>query len=338
MAKFKKISLNIKAETLENLIMAYLSGYAPTRASAGEECNVSKMTSGKVANALIQSGFMNERQFSNDGKKPCFHLFCKDGVRILIIDLSSSAFKMSIVNSYGEAKFHTEYDYDASISPDDNLNIFFSRYSHKVKHAGYSFCAISVITPDKPDLITKDLHPSKEYINRQVIAYFGKIPASHLTLSETISESIKFKVHSDHLTFENISYIFIGRHISAFHIHQNGSITVCSPTALFPDIANKLSTLHTLMTKASSDELFVRIAHFMGCAFSPSYILLESDVLSPDSTTEELLIRRFRLSGQTAPNVYFKNNFYPLCTLGAVRHTLFKVIKRYVINDRSQNT
>ena len=90
MPKFKRIGLDLKAETLNKLIFSYLSGYAPTRASVAKSCSVSEMTSGKAARALIDSGFMCERKYSSDGKRPCFHLFCNDGVRVLVIDLSSS--------------------------------------------------------------------------------------------------------------------------------------------------------------------------------------------------------------------------------------------------------
>ena len=342
MPKFKRIGLDLKAETLNKLIFSYLSGYAPTRASVAKSCSVSEMTSGKAARALIDSGFMCERQYSSDGKRPCFHLFCNDGVRVLVIDLSSSVFKMSIVSPYGDVKFQTEYEYDTEISHMDNLNIFFSRHSANVKKSRYSFCAISVIYADIPvsrtTMMSYGFLPditSKEHIADLIHSEFGKYPASHMTVSDAILSSLKFKAHGDIIEPRGLSYIFIGRHISAFHIHADGAVTVCSPEPLFPNICRKLFTDHMLTEKSVSDSIFVQLAHFMGCAFSPSHIFLESDILSPDDTTAELLCQRFALSGLNAPTVSFKDNSPPLRLVGASRETLFSVIKRYVLpNNR----
>ncbi|MGM9644493.1 MAG: hypothetical protein ACI3X1_05340 [Eubacteriales bacterium] len=342
MPKFKRIGLDLKAETLDKLIFSYLSGYAPTRASVAESCSVSEMTAGKAARALIESGFMCERQYSSDGKRPCFHLFCNEGVRVLVIDLSSSAFKMSIVSPYGDIKFHTEYEYDTEISHADNLNVFFSRHSMNVKKSGYSFCAISVIYADipvsRPGMSVYGFLPnisSEEHIANLVHSEFGKYPASHMTVSDAILNSLKFKAYGNTIDPCGLSYIFIGRHISAFHIHGDGSVTVCSPESLFPDIAGKLFTDHMLTEKNVSDAIFVQLAHFMGCAFSPSHIILESDILSPDDTTAELLWRKFALSGLNTPTVSFKDNSRPLRLVGASRKTLFSVIKRYVLPNNT---
>lgn len=341
MPKFKKVGVDLKAETLNKLIFSYLSGCAPTRASVAKSCSVSEMTSGKAARALIDSGFMCERQYSSDGNRPCFHLFCNEGVRVLVIDLSSSAFKMSIVSSYGDVRFQTEYEYDTSISYIDNFNIFFSRHSTNIKKSRYSFCAISVIYADVPtsraEMSAYGFLPSisyREQIANLVHSEFGKYPASHMTVSEAVLNSLKYKAHGDFIEAYELSYVFIGRHISAFHIHRNGTVTVCSPEPLFPDICRYLFTDYILTDKTVSDAIFVQLAHFMGCAFSPSHIFLESDILSPDDTTSELLMRRFAASGLFTPTVCFKDSMRPLRLVGASRETLFSIIKRYVLPNR----
>ena len=338
MAKYKNIKLNMRSDTLEKLIMAYLSGYAPSRASAAEMCSVSKVTSGKVANALLNSGFMTERIFACGGGRPSAHLFFRVSANILLVDLSSSVFKISICNALGQIKFHAEHEYDTSISPDDNLNIFISRCGIRAKKSNHSFNAISVIYADinsraclENDFVCARLPQisDTDYISNVVYDIFGMRPIKNLTVSETISEAIRFKAHG--ITADSgISYVFIGDHISLFHVYPNSSVTVCSPQTLLDDDERKSLSLYGNMTKDDADRLFIRLCSFMGAAFSPSSILLESDKFSPDRETSEKIIKKFALANQNPPIIYTKSNKFPLCVIGAVRSTLFKLVKNYI--------
>lgn len=338
MAKYKKIKLNMRSDTLEKLIMAYLSGYAPSRASAAEMCSVSKVTSGKVANALLNSGFMTERIFACGGGRPSAHLFFRASANVLIVDLSSSVFKMSICNALGQIKFHAEHEYDTSISPDDNLNIFLSRCGTCAKKSNHSFLAISVVYADgnsrtylENGFVCAHLPQisDKEYIAKSVYDIFGKSPIKHIKVSETISEAIRFKAH-DKTADGGISYVFIGDHLSLFHVYPDSSVTVCSPQTLLDDDEKKSLSLYGNMTKEDTDRLFVRMCSFMVAAFSPSSILLESDKVFHDRETSEKIIGRFALANQNPPIIYTKSNKFPLCVIGAVRSTLFTIIKKYI--------
>ncbi len=332
MTKIKKIELNMRQDNLEKLLFSYLSGYAPSRASVAKACSVSSMTSGKVANALLRSGFMVERVFSSDGCRQCSHLFCRANANVLIIDISSSIFKMSIANAYGEIKFHGEYEYTTELFPDDNLNIFLSRCGTAAMRSSRGFFAIAVIYADNDQSGYTGAHlpliSDKESVSHAVFDIFGKRPTSHITISQAISEAIRFKAHGD--ISGGISYIFVGDHLSLFHVYENGSVTVCAAHAMLGRADIELLSTPHYMTGEDADRIFVDLCNIMGAAFSPSAILLESDVFSPDADTVEKIIRRFALSAQNPPRVYAKDNEFPLCLIGTVRSTLFKVIKRYI--------
>ncbi len=337
MPRYKRIELNIRAERLDGLIRSYLSGHAPTRQSAAMACSVSEATSGKVARALIDSGFMTERQFLCDGSRPAFHLFCRENANILLIDLSSSVFKMSIVSLYGEVKFSAALEYDPSLFPEENIELLLSRCGMRARSSRVGFCAISVIYADENSLsyLEGGSVPARlprtsdqDYITRAVHSIFGKNPISHLTISGAICEALKFKAHGDTVTNNGISYVFIGNHISLFHIHNQGSVTVCSPQALIRDGEREL--LLGGMKKEEADSLFLKLSILMAATFSPSAIILESDTASPDEHTEELLLSKAAALGIAPPMIYYKNLGSSLSYIGAARSSLFSVIKRYI--------
>ncbi len=340
MPKYKKIKINVKKDTIDRLIEAYLSGYAPSRRTAAEECSVSVMTSGKVASALVDSGFMTERVFTKKGESSCSHLFCRENASIMIADISSSTFKMTIMNSSGETKYESHYYYDSSVSRAENLNIFLSRHGTNAISSRRGFCSIAVIYADEKALsyleneeMSAVLPPisSKAYVSDAIYQVFGKRPAAHFTVSQAICEALKFKLHGDTVLTNGISYIFIGSHLSLFHIFPNGSVNICAPQNLLDESDRKLLR-RSILHKNDVDRILVKLADFMGAAFSPSSILLESDMFAPSDETIEIIAKRFALSGLKVPLIYFKNTAYPLCNLGAVRSTLCTIIKRYVIS------
>ncbi len=339
MARYKKIKLNMRKENIDKLVLAFLSGYAPSRMSVANECNVSSATSGKVANALIESGFMVEKTFSRNGESSRAHLFCRECASILLIDLSSSVFCIKIINSLGEVKFRASYNYDPSVGPLDNLYIFISRHGERVRKSGHGFCAISVMYADENSLeylendYIKCSLPrisDKAVVTQAVYDIFGKKPASHLTVSKAICEAIRFKLHGDMEVIGGISYIFIGSHVSIFHIYENMSVAVCSPKVILDTFETAPFSPHKYISSIKAEQLFVRLADFMGAAFSPSSILLESDTFVLSGETAQMITRKFSLFTNKSPNIYTKNASNPLRELGAVRSTLYSIISRYV--------
>ena len=330
----------MRAELSERLIRAYLSDNAPSRTSVCESTGVSKATASKVANALIESGFMCEKLFSLDRiQRPRLHLFLKDTVRILLIDLSAPRFKMSILSSDASTLFDALYSYDSSIPFDDNLNIFLSRCGLQVKHTGYSFSAISVLyadtdhknaTLDRPYQAVLPSIRQKDTISNAVREILGKAPTTHLTVSDSICEAMRFGGQGNDRS-NGASYIFIGSRLLAFHVHPDGTKTVCSPERLLSE-GEKISLRQPhLSSKEDTDGIFIRLCRFMDAAFSPSAILIESDIHTPDEITAKRISRDFALSGYNAPLISARcDSAKDLHIVGVLRHTVYTLVNHYI--------
>ena len=341
MRSFRKIKLNMRPDLLDKLILAYLSDNAPSRTSVCENTGVCKASASKVANALIESGFMCERLFSlTRNERPRLHLFLRDTVRILLIDLSNPRFKMSIISNEASPIFESVYNYDSSINFDDNLNIFLSRCGLAVKHSEHRFCAISVLYADQEQANAirgtafQARIPSirqKDVVSRAVYEIFRKMPDTHLTVSDALCESIRFNVKGSTI-LNGSSYLFVGSKLLAFHLYKDGSKAVCSPEKLLTaDEKNVLSQPH-LMTKEDIDDLFVKLCGFMDAAFSPSNVVLESDIHIPDDITAQRITRNFTLTGRSTPLISAKTYDLDISSIskGILYNTVCSLIKCYI--------
>lgn len=341
MRSFRKIKIKMRTESLDRLIRAYLSGNAPSRTSVCENEEVCKFTASKVANALIESGFMCEKLFSLDGKeRPRLHLFLRDSVRILLIDFSSPRFKMSIIANDSSVIFESSYNYDSSITFDDNINIFLSRCGLSVKRSGYGFSAISVLYADQEQKSHIEVNPhqaclpsikQKDIISRAVYEILRKTPETHLTVSDAICEAMRYKVNGIDV-LKGASYIFVGSRLLAFHSHTDSSKTVCSPEKLLSNDEKHILEQPHLSSKEDIDMLFIKLCEFMDAAFSPSVVILESDIHTPDDITARKITRTFALSGKNIPliNVRTSDSKDSLHIHGIFRSTVLSLIERYI--------
>lgn len=343
MSKFKRINLNVRQKSLDNLLREYLSGHAPTRASVAKVLGVSSVTSGKVMDALISSGFMCGRIFSKNDERPATHLLFNDSSSVLIIDLSTSIYKMCIVNPSGKTLLTLSHVYDTEVSFDDNLNIFISRNGLKLKQSKFKFASICVLYADNHRHSSIEFGGStfalppismSDYIDEVIYTILGKRNAAHLTVSDALSEAVKFKVMDIDLCGRGISSIFIGSDISSFHVYENGSVTLCSPENILTK--EELADINNirLISKEKSDALFVRLADFMDAAFSSAVLILSSDILLPDNETNERICRKFALTGRAAPVIYTRDSCFPIGYIGAVRYALLLVVNQYITSTK----
>jgi len=343
MSKFRKVNLNIRPALLDNLLREFISGHAPSVLSVSDMCNVSRTTASKVAHALVKSEFMSEKVFSKNERRPCSHLLFDDKASILLVDLSSSVYKMSVVNPNGKSMFSSSYTYDASINLKDNINIFISRNGLKVKRSGLEFAAISVIYADecrRSQLETRErtshLPPISlcDYIEGEIFTILGRRVSAHMTVSEAMGEAIRFKAIDIDASVKGISSVFIGSHVSSFHVYPNGSVTVCSPENMLS--AEELKDIRNinLISKERADLLFVHLCDFMDSAFSPSILLLDSDILEPDAETAEKISLRLTITNRPSPIIYTRNESFPLAYIGIVRSTLLSLVKKYITSDK----
>ncbi len=338
-SKFKRIKLKIRPALLEKLLFECMSGHAPSRQDVSEKCNVCTATSGKAVKALVDSGFMCKRIFSKNEQRPCSHLLFNDISSILLIDLSSSVYRMSVVHPNGSFLFSEKYIYDSSISFDDNLNIFISRNGLKLKRSRLEFTAISVLFSDENKRQSKvrvahipSIHLSS-YIDSVIFTILGRRTATHFTVSSSISEAIKFRAIDLDLQKGGISSVYIGNEISAFHVFENGSAILCNPeNILSRDELNDIQNIR-LINKERSDALFIKLCDFMDSAFSPSIFLIDSDIAPPDAKTADKIACKFSLTDRATPIIYTRDNNFPLSYLGAARKTIFETAQKYITTN-----
>lgn len=340
----KFINLNVKKPSLDAMITAYSSGYAPTRQSVALACGVSEVTSGKVANALIKSGIMCEKQYSVNGERPAFHLFFDDSVRVMLIDISSSVYSMGIFDSYGQCVFRDMYTYDFELNFNDNFTVFLSRCGLKAKRSGHSFSAMCVMYSDEGQgsnpayLNTKFYRANssdKERIDSLVHSVFRKHPLCYFSTSEAISSAMRLNV-SESSQFDNgTSYLFIGSYLSAMNISKNHDPIICSPQKMIlPDgiPCEDYFLLHQY-SKDAADTLLAHFSLFLECAFNSGTIIVESDLYTFDEISVRRLGKLFATCGSLPPIVITSKNYPSLSMLGAIRKTLLDITKKYIVSE-----
>lgn len=331
----------MRPKLLESILLAYFYGNAPTRISVSQRCNTSVASVGKVAKALVESKIMCEKTFSLNGSPPCPHLFIDDDANTMLINLSSPTFHLTIFDPNAYVRFQATHNYDTSVTFDDNMNIFLSRCGLKAKQSGHPFSAIAVIYRDDykqsylENLDAQAILPhiaNKDKISKLIYSVFHKFPTAQLTVSQAISEAMRFGITSGICGNEGVSYIFLGSRVSSFHIHKNNSVTVCAPQNILSEHERQLLIKKRSITKDELDSIFVKLSIFMDSAFSPSVILLESDYQLPDDETAKRIDRAFAQNGITPPIIRFKSSEEPLCVLGAIRSSMFSIAQKHILS------
>jgi hypothetical protein len=249
---------------------------------------------------------------------------------------------MSIIANDASVIFESAYNYDSSVTLDDNINIFLSRCGLSVKHSGYSFSAISVLYADteRIDHIENIFYRAQlptirqqSIISQAIYEILRKTPETHLTISDAICETIRYNVNNTG-RLNGASYIFVGSRLHAFHAHSDSSKTVCSPEKLLTNDEKRILQHPHLSRKEDIDALFIKLSEFMDAAFSPSAITLESDLYIPDEITVQIITRAFTLSGKHLPliNVISHHSKDPIYLHGILQSTIFATTKRYITN------
>ena len=337
------IKLNVKKPSLDAMVTAYSSGYAPTRQSVALACGVSEVTSGKVANALIKSGIMCEKQYSVSGERPAFHLFFDDSVRVMLIDISSSVYSMGIFDAYGQCAFRETYNYDFELNFNDNFTVFLSRSGLKAKRSGHAVSAICVMYSDvgqgsNPAYLNTQFYRAnssdKERIDGLVYSVFRKHPLCFFGISEAISSAMHLNVSKSSQFDNGTSYLFIGSYLSAMNLSRNRDPIVCNPQKMIlPDrIPCEDYFLSHPYSKDAADTLLAHFSLFLECAFNSGTIIVESDLYTFDYISVRRLGKLFAMCGSLPPITLTSNTYPSLSMLGAIRKTLLEIVRKYVVS------
>lgn len=340
----KSCNLDIKSASLDRLVDAYLNQTAVTRINVAQKCRVSTSTSGKVASALVDCGFAEQRLYADKGKRPALHLFIKEGLNVLVVDLSHSVYTMKIIDPYGKCLFMRDHVYDASMSYEDNLNVFLSRCGYQAKIAQKSFYAISVVFSDsqpfaRAALLDLDCYiPTmydKDKTDRIIRSVFKRQAVTYVNLSDALLAAIKFGVVPSTNTSCGASYLFIGSQLDAFNVSFKGSIH-CDIGSLIIDSDTVASLARNRVSSDTLEIILTRIVNMMQCAFASSSVVLDSDIYHLDEQMIRNVCRNCAKAGVLATTVIASSNASSVTHIGAMKLAISNFI-RTVIHASDEN-
>ena len=292
-SRYNHRTLNIKSELVDSLVMAYLCKTPSTRAAVAEKCKVSKTTSGKVATALFECGFVTQRTYKDVSGRPALHLSLRENLSVMIIDLSRTRYSMRMVTVGGECTFESHHDFDTDISYEDNLTVFLSRSGYKAKLEGHRFDAICIVYSDTPRMETIASSSLSAYLPQKcdedktldiIRSVFGHRCVVYVSLSDAVSAAIKLGIIAASAQDNGASYLFAGTKLEAFHVHEN-AVNYCNAGSLLIDSRSVGTVMEKRVTHNEFNEVLLRLINLLCCAFSPSCIIIGSDIYSIDTDT-----------------------------------------------------
>ena len=165
----------------ENLLSCFsaLCEHAPmTRADLAAITELSIMTTGKIADAMIECGVLIEEKHpgAGAGRRPGMLHFSPKPI-FLILNLSSRRFRAHLLSPSKQFKEICVHDYNDIFPFDDNLLIFLNAVRRGCNATKENIPYLAVITApedDKRQSITRSL-PISPRSNEHMIAYIGKI-------------------------------------------------------------------------------------------------------------------------------------------------------------------
>lgn len=149
----------------ENLLSCFTSlcnSQAMTRGELAAATELSIMTTGKIADAMIECGILCEEKHpcTGAGRRPGTLRFVSDPA-FLILNLSSRRFSAYILSAAMQSKLVCLHDYNDIFPFDDNLLIFLNAVRRGCDTSVASIPYLAVITApedDKRQCITRSLH------------------------------------------------------------------------------------------------------------------------------------------------------------------------------------
>lgn len=337
-SRYNHRTLNIKSELLDSLVMAYLGKAPATRAAVAEKCKVSKTTSGKVATALFECGFVTQRTDKDVSGRLALHLSLRDNVSVMIIDLSRTRYSMRIVTVGGECAFESHHDFDTDISYEDNLTVFLSRSGYKAKLEGHRFDAICVIYSDTPRVENATSSSLRAYLPQRcdedktlgiIRSVFGHRCVVYVSLSNAVSAAVKLGIISYSAQDHGASYLFAGTRIEAFHVHKS-TVNYCNAGSLLVDSRSVAAIMEKHITHKELNEVLLRLINLLCCAFNPDSIIIGSDIYKIDNDTVAGIHKNLAECGMLCPKLILSTAKPSVIDTAATRLAAAALIRHYV--------
>ena len=336
---YKSRRLDVIRPTLDRVIDAYLQNPGSTRQRIADICSVSKTTVCKVASALTECGFASERIYANSGERPARHLFATEDMNIMLIDVSSAHYTISIVSTGYCCLFHQGYSYDSAESFENNLNLFLSKCGYLARKCAKPYTTIAVIYADMPS--DQSAFPTegcaylpstqdKSLMDEMIHSVFHRYPDYYVGTSEAVHNALKYSLIPLSSDRYGLAYIFAGSYVSSFFVDPSG-VQFCNAGSL---IVDGVTASRLLAHPKSTDDINRAVSHlvnFMTCAFGACSCIIESDSLVLNDATAQSICRTLAKAGELAPNLILTSASPSVKHKGAVAYVLARTVKRFII-------
>lgn len=270
--KFRKLYSTLpkmKQSYAEAVADHIISARSTTRKDISDSCCMSLMSATKAVSVLFDSTLISERERKSvKTNRPCGYISLSKENDFIIIDLSTSPYKMICVDGEFNTICEYSYKYQSIFSEIDNLRIFCERgYTHLSENIKY-YSGLCALIPDSYSL-NNELFSLIESI-------FHRAPDKVISLCGAVSrlQACDLDVH---LPTDSLFYLNISKNISSYFITKEFSIK-CDVQKLV--LKNRKSVGQAISECISASELTDTVFDIFNCAsamLNPSVFILESD-------------------------------------------------------------
>ena len=336
--KFEKAELHVSAELIDKMTNACLSVPKITRSAVSEQAGVSLVTAGKFLAAMDECKFTYKKlHYSEGSPKASYCHTLNEALSILVIDLSSQCYSMSIIRGKTECRFFEQYDYDPSITFSDNLYLFLSRSGATAVKQPFGISAICIIISDeKPtdplSLVSTRATTEKDIpmVESTVARFFSTQPILCIKASDAISSALKHNAINT-ASGCTTAHIYVGKGLSLSIYSDRDTRCVCNVKDLLVNGTDTASDLHKqMLSEEDLGKILYRLVNFADCAFSPEKYIIEYDTVKFGSTALRYVKRAFAAVGKPLPDTIAIDHSSSLSVLGAATEAAIRLIKLHI--------
>lgn len=331
MKKTARISLDIKEPLANALVDAFLSCGSNTRTMAAKACKVSLTTSGKLANLLVSSSYFVERldRAEISGQRRCRHLYLSSSVSVVVIDMSSPRYTLSVVEGEHKLIYSRSYDYDPNLDFESNLTVFLSRTAMGMPYKKGGLMHICVILSDEKTAKTAQAYLPREIdktrIQEVISTAFGKAPALFVREADAFSAAVRYGIGKT----KNCSVCYLRADAPQSLLFTSDKVTISRDLgSLLTDRGALQSINIDLLTREERETILSRLVNFAFVAYSPDLIMLGSQRSNIDDSTVKAIRYKLASLGAGYPVIKLCSDAEDLRILGAARATVKQAIKR----------
>lgn len=284
-----------RRENVYSCFAALCESHAMTRADLASATDLSIMTTGKIADAMIECGVLTEQKHpcAGAGRRPGTLRFVQTPM-FLILNVSSRRFSAYVLSPSMDYKEICVHDYNDIFPFDDNLLIFLNavrRGCNTTKEALPYLAVITAPEDDKRQCITRSLAVSPRS-TQHMVEYIEKIMRRNcdLILDEITAAQHYFNSLSDYKNMECGTFISISNMVYAA-VWMRGNLLcprVCRIGELImPDHKRIADALADAFCTEDAIKPTAYAISSLETFFTPDCVVLESDIFRVDETLLE---------------------------------------------------